>query len=59
MIYHVCLLLVLRIAGDKARMFLKATVQKLEQTKSNLSASYIQLIAGLGMEFSHHSMQGR
>ena len=40
-------------------MFLKETVQKLEQTKSNLSASYIQLIAGLGMELSHHSMQGR
>lgn len=47
------------VVSDADRKELKSTTEQFEKAKSNLSAVYITVIAGLGMKFSHHSLQGR
>ena len=47
-----------RTVGNKAREHLRDSKHKLDQSESDLSASYIMLISGLQLESSHHCLRG-
>lgn len=45
--------------GNTVRKELELASNNLDQAKSNLGAVYISLISGMGIDFAHHTMQGR